>query len=365
MESIRLSNVMASFTRTLSILYFCLRVLFFAMIASPALAQEEQSLVPPALAAPVSATENKISVVQKTIAPSSATTRTEKTLADSYWLVSTRRSVQTIYDKSRGSWHLDVIQADRSGASTGSNLNLLSTQLVPGVPVCIFAHGSFVTWESQARQAARAFQKIRWASRNAPLQMIFFTWPSDGPYTHIPQVDVSVRGKRAEFNGFHLATLISTVPESCPVTLIGHSHGARVALAAMQLGAGGSVQGYSFTRSLGRRRMRVVLVAGAMDHNWLNPGQRYGLALNRVECLLNLRNQNDLPLALYPLHRPFARRAVARSGLTARDTASLGPNAAKIRQVDVTNRIGRAHNWPFYYDDPQVLATIVPYLVSF
>ncbi len=354
---------MVYLTQSIPFLYLCLRILFFALVASPALAQEEQNLVPPVLEAPAASIKESLSAETKSaISPA---THAEENLTESYWLVSTRRSAQTIHDKSRGPWHLDIIQAHKSGTSNSSNLNQLSAQLTPGVPVCIFTHGSFVTWKSQAQQACNAYQKIRWASRNAPLQMIFFTWPSDGPYTHIPQVDVSVRGKRAEFNGFHLATLLSRIPESCPVTLIGHSHGARVALAATQLGAGGSVQGHSFTRSIGRRRMRLILAAGALDHNWLNPGQRYGLALNRVECLLNLKNQNDLPLAFYPLHRPFARRAVARSGLTSRDTAALGPNAAKIRQVDITNRLGNAHNWPNYYDDPQILATIVPYLVSF
>lgn len=283
-----------------------------------------------------------------------------------YWIVSSRSSVQTIHKKSRGPWHLDIYRMQNGGQSQSAAAHSLLGDLIPGVPVCIVAHGSFVTWESNCQQACQAFRSIRRSTGNTPLQVIFFTWPSDGPYTMIPQLDVSVRGKQAEFNGFHLATLLSCIPEACPVTMIGHSHGCRVVLAASQLAAGGAIQEHRYTGSIGAaRRMRVVLTAGAIDHHWLNPGQPYGLALNRLECLLNLRNQNDLPLALYPLHRPFARRAVARSGFTERDRQALGWNSAKIREVDVTNAVGRSHFWPDYYGDANVMAALVPYLISF
>lgn len=293
-------------------------------------------------------------------------TSSSMTELSDYWVVSTRRAVQTIHEKNRGPWHLDVYHCTSDGQSESCQLADLSSGIVPGVPVCIFAHGSFVSWQSHCQQACRATQQIRRAIGDQPLQLIHFSWPSDGPYTYVPTVDVSVRGKRAEFNGFHLATLISQLPESCPVTVIGHSHGTRVALAAMTLAAGGTIQDHTFTGSVGaNRRMRVVLAAGAIDHHWLRPDQRYGPAMNRIECLLNLVNQNDLPLALYPLHRPFAKAAIARSGMTSRDVDTLGYNAAKVRQVDVTNRLGSDHLWPDYYEDPVIIATIVPYLVSF
>lgn len=371
--------------RCVPCLYFCIRVLIYALIASPVMAQSAES--PNTEQFPASTntvSTNAITIPEESLQPpvSLVTDLPVQTIVESdsalpapvldqqtpsgYWLVSSRRALQTIHGQSRGPWRLDVLQNQLTGSYRSSNLNDLSAQLVPGIPVCVFSHGSFVKWESHCSQACEAYQKLHWATGNQPLQMIFFSWPSDGPYTHLPQVDVAVRGKRAEFNGFHLATLIAAIPESCPVTLIGHSHGSRVTLSAMHLAAGGSIQGYSFTGSIGsQRRMRVVLAAGAMDHNWLNPGERYGLALNRVECLLNLRNQNDLPLTFYPLHRPFARRPIARSGITIGDTARLGDNAAKVRQVDVTNVVGSDHLWPDYYSKTQVLVTIAPYLISY
>ena len=367
------------------LLYFWLRVLFFAAIASPVCAQKEsikfdtselaiQSnmlLTERELEETAEKSDQSSAVKQQTtlkpVGEKLASTSDDLIPRSQYWIVSSRRAVQSVHQINTGSWHLDGYCCQPGQASRPVGLSELSQDLVPGVPVCIFSHGSFVKWENHWKQSNQAFHNLSSATGHLPLQMIFFSWPSDGPYSHIPQVDVAVRGKRAELNGFHLANLISVIPESCPITLIGHSHGSRVVLAASQLAAGGSVQGYSFTKSVGSsRRLRVILAAGAIDHHWLNPGQRYGYALNRLECLLNLQNQNDLPLAFYPLSRPFARRAVARSGITGRDVSEIGAyNAAKIRQVDVTNRLGDAHYWPDYYSDPQILAAVAPYLVSF
>jgi esterase/lipase superfamily enzyme len=246
----------------------------------------------------------------------------------------------------------------------GSNLAALSSQLVPGVPVCIFVHGSFVQWESQCREAHSLYVRMRSAS-SAPLQMIFFTWPSDGPYTYLFPIDAAVRARQADFNGFHLAYLLSQIPESCPVSLIGHSHGTRVVLATMHMAGGGTVEGFGFPYAMGARRYRVILAAAAMDHNWLNPGQPFGCALNRVECLLNLRNRHDVPLAFQPLSRPFAHRALARAGFTSHDTSRLGYNAAKIRECDVTHLIGHAHLWPEYYKQGGIIAAMLPYVYFF
>ena len=350
--------------RSLRYLRFWLRVIIWTTVAVPVMA------VDPSITEPASHSEQAGQPEEQVVPPepiSAVSASSEATFSSGhYWVVSTRRSVQTIHLKHRGPWQLDVYYGSGNGQLTSSNLSTLSARLVSGIPVCIVSHGSFVSWESQTQQSCQAARRLQQAAGNRPLQLVFFTWPSDGPYTLIAPVDISVRGKRAEFNGFHMARLISQIPESCPVTILGHSHGSRVALSAMQLAAGGSVQDHFFSNSCGRnRRFRVIMAAGAVDHHWLNPGQRYGLALNRLECLLNLRNQNDLALAWYPLTRPFARRAVARSGLTGHDLQLLGWNAQKVRQVDVTNRLGSAHQWPDYYSDPQVLRSIIPYLVSF
>jgi len=278
-----------------------------------------------------------------------------------YWSVSSRQSSQHPRD-----WNgcpLDVTQRNQDGSWSQSNIPAMVSQLQPGVPVLVCVHGSFVSAEDNCKESAEAYNAIRAAAPGCPLHVIFYTWPSDAPYTYIAPVDIAVRGCRADFNGFHIAWLLSNIPDHHPVCLWGHSHGNRAVLASVQLLAGGDVEDYCFTgyRSPGKR-IRVVMAAAAIDHNWLNPGERYDRVPARVEGVLNLQNRKDLPLAFYPLTRPFAHRAMARTGATMRDRSKLGPNAAKVADCDVTELLGHAHYWPEYYSKSSIMQTAVPYV---
>ncbi len=351
------------------------RVLFFSLIAWPVLADEPLPLLAPSPipqaqveGAKTPESESEIPALPLMLAGEPLESPIlpvpeMPTGSPGYWIVSSRQAVQTIHEASRGSWGLNVFHRCPTGEMSPSNLPALTASLNPQLPVCIFVHGSFVKWESQCHESHAFYQRLC-ALYGGPLQMIFFTWPSDGPRTHLVSVDVAVRGRRADFNGFHLGYLLTQIPESCPVTLIGHSHGGRLILSTMHLAGGGTIEGNRFPYSMGaNRRFRAVLAAGALDHNWLNPGQPYSCALNRLECLLNLQNKEDRALFFYPLSRPFAHRAIARAGVTPRDYEKLGYNGAKIRDVDVTSAVGAHHYWPNYYQQPSVVMTILPYLV--
>jgi hypothetical protein len=278
-----------------------------------------------------------------------------------YWSVSSRQSAQHPRDWS--GCPLDVTQRNADGSWSQSSIPGLVSQLQPGAPVLICVHGSFVSVEDNCKESAEAYNALRAIAPNCPLNIIFYTWPSDGPYTFVAPLDVAIRGNRSDFNGFHIAWLLSNIPDQHPVCLWGHSHGNRAVMSCVQLLAGGEVEGYCFTgyRSPSKR-FRIVMAAAAFDHHWLNPGQRYDRVAARVEGILNLQNRKDLPLALYPLSRPFAHRAIARSGVTIRDRSKMGSQASKVADCDVTELLGHAHYWPEYYSRPQILQTAVPYV---
>lgn len=340
---------------------FLLRVLVFSAIAFPVAAQELrapaaplQLVVPPS---PTLTEQAPLSVA----APAAAAPFVGDAACPNYWIVSSRCSIQNIHEACHGPWRLDVYQRTPDRQLRPTNLASLSSQLIPGIPVLVFSHGSFVEWNSQCQQAHELYVRLR-QSCSAPLQVIFFTWPSEAHSQLTMPFEVNIRGRQADFNGFYVTSLITQIPPDCPVCLMGHSHGARVILSAMHLAGGGAIEGHLCPCALGSRRFRVVLAAAAMDHHWLNPGELFGCALNRVECLLNFRNRHDLPLALYPMSHIFARRALARSGITQRDAYEMGWNSVKIRQCDVTELVGHAHYWPYYYDQPGIVGAMVPYV---
>jgi len=303
-------------TRILATILFFLQVLALAILSAPVRAENptRELLVPTAeQTSVIDQTESETVAVETSddeLYSPDSTSVCSAPCNEDYWIVSSRCAVQDIRQVCSGRWGLDVFHRTADGKLHRSTMNELSSSLIPSMPVCIYSHGMFVSWESQYQDAHYAAQLVRRARPNQPLQMIFFTWPSDGPYTGILPADITVRGRRAEFNGFHMAHLISQVPESCPLSLVGHSQGARLMLSTTHLLGGGQVLGHRFPYHVGRRHIRVVVAAAAFDHHWLNRGERYGCALNPVECMLNLRNQCDVPLRLYPFTRPFARRAL-------------------------------------------------------
>lgn len=278
------------------------------------------------------------------------------------WVVSTHASPQS-FDDQCPQFCPGVLKYSPCCGYTRANFSELLDSLQPGLPVCIFVHGSFVSWEDVCFEAKGTFDWLRRDCPDSPLQFISLTWPSDRPITPLVAIDVLQLGRRAERNGFYLADLINCVPRESTVSLIGHSHGVRVISSALHLMAGGSIQGLRKPcANCSGRRIRVVFAAAAMDHDWLNPGQRYDRALCCTQCLLNLENCLDPALKVYPLRRPFSSRALGASGFTRKDESRLGRNRYRIRTVDISEQFGMVHNWPEYIRRPWLARCIRNYV---
>ncbi|MCA9055567.1 MAG: hypothetical protein KDA75_17115 [Planctomycetaceae bacterium] len=277
-----------------------------------------------------------------------------------YWIVSSRQSPQEIPRVHCG--HLCVYERRCDGSLCPSGLAALTSQLQPGAPVLLFMHGSYVSWEDNLIQSDATWHWIRRACPDRPLNVIFFTWPSDRTRCLLAPCELKRQGFEAETNAFYVASLLGYLPDCHPYCLVGHSYGARMTMATLHLAGGGDLQGMRFGGSVGRKRLRAVLAAGALDHNWLNDGGRYERALCRAECVLNLRNRHDLVLKGYPLLRPLlSRRAIGASGVTFFDRRQQ-TCTCRIENFDVTGIIDAGHFWPHYYESPQLAQMIAPWV---
>ena len=277
-----------------------------------------------------------------------------------YWIISSRYAREHV--EAGQAYDYEVFRFDGPQPGRNSSMDELLASLQPGVPVCFMAHGSFVTWESMLNDSARTYPWLRQAAPCQPVHLIFYTWASDDGGC-IPHLRVNKLGRRAALNGFYLADLVSKISIDHPVCLIGHSHGTRLVTAALHSMAGGEVEGRVLASGIQpTRRIRVVLAAAAIDHNWLNPNERYGRALCPAEAMINLRNSVDFPLLFHPLRRPFAGRALAISGLTDRDRESLGDWNEKFIDYSVTDLVGLGHIWAHYYNQPRIADAIRHYV---
>ncbi|MCA9011567.1 MAG: alpha/beta hydrolase [Planctomycetaceae bacterium] len=283
--------------------------------------------------------------------------------APGFWIVDSHRSPQS-FDDSPPAFCPNVTRYDQCAGYRQSDMPELTQSIQPGTPVCIFCHGSFVSWNDVLKESCETWKWLHHACPNQPIQMIYFSWPSDRPIVSpIIQLDVNRLGRRAGRNGFYLASLIHHIPSECPVCLMGHSHGTRVITSSLHLMAGGEVDGYVLTPGpCPHHRLRAVFAASAIDHNWMNPGYRYDRALHCVEGILNLQNECDAALFIYPLRHPFSGGALGFTGLSRKDRIRLGPYGSRIQDLNLTEELGAGHYWPNYFQRPWLAKTIRNYL---
>lgn len=280
-----------------------------------------------------------------------------------YWIVDTQSSPQD-FDDSAPVFCPNVTRYDDCVGFRRANMQELAGSLQPGVPVCILSHGSFVSWQDVQVESRETWKWIHHACPGRPIQIIYFSWPSDRPaFSPVIQLDVNRLGRRAGRNGFYMASLVQQIPSECPISLIGHSHGTRVIASALHLTAGGSVDGYVLAPGpFPQHRLRAVFAASALDHKWLNRNERYGRALCAAECVLNLKNSCDPALLIYPLRHPFSCGALGFTGVKKRDRSQMGASHCKIQDLDLTEEIGVGHYWPNYFRRPWLARAIRNYL---
>lgn len=273
--------------------------------------------------------------------------------SESYWVVSTRRCRQ---DGSPGcvAGEFGYVYSGPDGQKQIQDAAAFQASLRPDVPVCVIVHGSFMEWDELYELAPRV---LRWVQNGQPLaraQFVFFTWPSEDRFLNLGPIDLAPRGVRASYNGIYLARFITQIPSQVPVSLVGHSHGARVVGAALHMLGGGYVGRYRLANRPEPRRLRTVFLAAALDRHWMMPKGRFEAALPVMERMLNMVNRSDYSLQLYPLRRPFSDVAIGHVGLGTTGSAYLGPYRDRYRDFDVTNLLGARHGWDAHLTQPRI-----------
>lgn len=240
----------------------------------------------------------------------------------------------------------------------------LHAALDPNVPVCFVIHGSYNRWGDVLSESRNITRWIRAAAPQMPLQVVCFTWPSDGNMPFLFPIDIAILGRKSSSHALFLAQVIAQLPPTQPVSLVGHSHGTRVAAATLHLLAGGSLEDGRrlMNGPAATRRTRAVLIAAAVDHDWLNPGDRYGNALIQAERVLVVKNSSDITLGLYPTRKVISDRSLGHKGLGTDDRMTMNGLHNKIVELDASTFVGTGHAWAHYYNRPELGAAIVPYV---
>jgi hypothetical protein len=279
-----------------------------------------------------------------------------------YWIISSRRCPQSGIPQCTPE-QFDYFHVTANGRTCASTMAAFKRHLDPNVPICIVVHGSYSPWKSLVVESVAVNRWLRETAADRPLHVVFYTWPSDAITMILPAIDIAILGRRASFNGFYLSQLIQQTPDRSQISFFAHSHGSRVVASALHLLDGGQLRKYQLrVPGRGNRTLRPIFVAAAIDHHWLNPGERFGRALNQIKDGLVLYNHNDLALTIYPLRRLFSHRPLGLVGFDRKDRHLQSNRGNKLVEVDVTPLVDTGHFWTHYFNQPRIAAAMKPYL---
>lgn len=268
-------------------------------------------------------------------------------VASQVWLVNTRCAATcgpTQPDDPRITYWLQDAQCQWQP----SDREALLASSQPGVPTILFIHGNWVSNQDAVDQGWQVYGQLKQQAGDRPFRLVIWSWPSERVERRLLP-DVRIKAAWSDTQAYYVAGLVGQLPPEVPVTFIGFSYGARTATGALEFLAGGSVAGLALPETPApRTRARAMLLAAALDSDWLLPGHRNGDALSQLEQVLVTCNPADAVLKRYHLlYCGGYAQALGFCGPAC--PGSLGPEQAKLDMVNVSCSVGRTHDFARYF----------------
>jgi esterase/lipase superfamily enzyme len=276
------------------------------------------------------------------------------------WLVSTR-SLPHDDDLDQAQPRFDYWRLNDQYQWSAADAKTFRATDDPAVPTAVFVHGNRTDADGAVEKGWNTYQSIRGQS-DRPLRYVIWSWPADREF-HRNGPDVRLKAAYSEVEAWYLAQWLAEIRPGVRLSLIGHSFGPRIITGALHLLAGGQLAGRSLPQATvaawtaGKRNpIRTVLLAAALDVDWLAPGGCHDRALSLVDQMLITCNACDRVLRWYPLM--YGRGGPSALGF-------VGPfgveDAKNVEVVDVSSAVGRFHDYQCYYSAPDVFGRWAQY----
>jgi len=215
------------------------------------------------------------------------------------------------------------------------------------VPTCLIVHGSPASDEYVVGLTVDVFNHIsEFLGPDKPIRIIVWSWPSDKMQASLIK-DFRDQTIRSERQGFFLAHFLTDLRQSCPVMLVGYSMGSRTAVTGLHLIGGGQLPEIPKFEADhdGGKPIIGVLVAAAIDTNWLEVGQRYDKAVEQTSHFVVTVNNQDPILKRYPRlygGKRSPQRAIGFLGIASQE--KLASLKDRFTQIDITRIAGKSHD---------------------
>lgn len=226
----------------------------------------------------------------------------------------------------------------------------------PAVSTLIFVHGNRLTnWDAKCEGLAAYRRIVRNCADVSPVRFVIFSWPS--AQISGPLKDVRVKAARTRPAGCQLAWFVDQLPAETPITMVGFSFGARIVTGSLHILGGGSLSGMGVgeLQHPNRQPVNVVLLASALNSDWLCPGHYHGQAMTIVHQMVLVNNCEDRAMKYYHFSTTCGKpQALGYCGPTCIDPAS----ASKIVELNVARYVGTEHDLFCYLGAPGVTSEI-------
>jgi pimeloyl-ACP methyl ester carboxylesterase len=264
------------------------------------------------------------------------------------WLISTR-SAPRCGDLDIASQELQYCRLDEHCQWIAADAQAFRATDDTTVPTIVFIHGNRTDADEAVPKAWYTYEIIRGEAANRPFRYVIWSWPAERVYRRNND-DIRLKAAYSDVESYYLARWLDGLRPGIRVSLIGHSFGPRIITGALHLLAGGAVADRSLSEGAvtawtgGKRNpVRAVLLAAAVDADWLAPGGCHGLALSLVDQALITQNGCDRVLRWYP-------RLYDHGGSQA--MGFVGPcgveQSENVAVVDVSSTVGKIHDWRCY-----------------
>lgn len=272
------------------------------------------------------------------------------------WYVTTRHL--PLYDKLEeavaniGYYKMEGTVWTKKPASEFNSAEDLDTMLV--------VHGSPATVSLVSEVCLDVYQHIQTVIPESKKRMryVIWSWPADRQVTGLVK-EFRDQAMRSQPQGFYLGHVIDQCRSKNDTVVVGYSMGARVASCALHLLAGGKSEFTPPIESISNNRVAYLIVAGAINRDWLEPGQHFGEALKSTSRFLNVYNSTDPLLKRYPKLYPKGKlrpEATGYKGLYSH--ANLATFGVPVEEINVSAAAGKSHDIRYITRDSETLKKI-------
>ena len=276
------------------------------------------------------------------------------------WIVSTRRVASDGCDAVPSDSPLDYWHLNDGCQWAAADAAAFRASDDPTAPTTFVISGNRTDPDMAVTMGWQIFQQLKACAVGRSFRVVIWSWPSDRIRGGI-RLDARVKADRCDVESFLLAQTLDRMNPAVRVNLVGHSFGARITLDALELLAGGSINGQTLPRKNqpAWATRQAMLVAAALDSDWLLKAHRDGQALGQVDRLLITVNPDDFVLRhyglMYHMHGP---QALGSTGPVDLDCLA---ETAKVELLDLTCSVGRRHDWNYCFCAPDLRAAIARY----